>query len=84
MSKLVARCRAEGEAAFAPRFRRPKSSPTVIGPDVVELMVAARKQLAPDGRAGADVNHRDPTGRCPTTPPPQRPPAGRPHQPRKR
>lgn len=55
MSKLVARCRAEGEAAFAPRFRRPKSSPTVIGPDVVELIVAVRKQLVECGLDGGPV-----------------------------
>ena len=30
VSRLVARYRAEGEAAFAPRSRRPKTSPTAI------------------------------------------------------
>ena len=30
VSKLVARYRAEGEAAFEPRSRRPKTSPTAL------------------------------------------------------
>jgi transposase InsO family protein len=46
--KLLARYRAEGEAAFEPRSRRPASSPTAIGPDAAELIIGLRKEL--DGR----------------------------------
>jgi transposase InsO family protein len=49
ISRLVARYRAEGEAAFEPRSRRPKTSPTAISPDVVELILRLRKQLAEQG-----------------------------------
>jgi transposase len=45
VSKLVARFRVEGEAAFVPHSRRPKTSPNATGPEVVELVVAVRKQL---------------------------------------
>jgi transposase InsO family protein len=46
---LVARYRAEGEAAFEPRSRRPKTSPTAISEDTVELIIALRKELAGQG-----------------------------------
>jgi transposase InsO family protein len=46
---LVARYRAEGEAAFEPRSRRPKTSPTAISDATVELIVALRKELAGQG-----------------------------------
>src|SRR5690242_7820350 len=49
VSRLVARYRAEGEAAFEPRSRRPKTSPAAISPDVVELIVGLRKELAGQG-----------------------------------
>jgi transposase len=49
VSKLVARYRAEGEAAFEPRPRRPKTSPGAIPDQAAELIVALRKE----------------TGRCP-------------------
>jgi hypothetical protein len=56
VSKLLARYRAEGEAAFEPKSRRPKASPTAIGPQVVELIVAVRKDLAGRGLdAGPDT-----------------------------
>ena len=45
VSKLVARYRAEGEAAFEPRSRRPKTSPTAIPEATVELIVRLRKEL---------------------------------------
>src|SRR5690348_9233011 len=35
-SKLVARYRAEGEAAFEPRSRRPKTSPKAIGAEIAD------------------------------------------------
>jgi len=46
---LLARYRAEGEAAFEPRSRRPKTSPSAISPDVVELITGLRKELAAQG-----------------------------------
>src|SRR3984957_7387742 len=49
VSRLVARYRAEGEAAFEPRSRRPKTSPSAIGPHATELIVRLRKELAGQG-----------------------------------
>jgi transposase len=49
VSRLVARYRAEGEAAFEPRSRRPKTSPTAISKDTVELITWLRKELAGQG-----------------------------------
>jgi transposase len=46
---LLARYRTEGEAAFEPRSRRPKTSPTAISDATVELIVALRKELAGQG-----------------------------------
>jgi transposase InsO family protein len=46
---LVGRYRAEGEAAFEPRSRRPKSSPSVTAPGTVELITRLRKELAGQG-----------------------------------
>ena len=47
--KLVARYRAEGEAAFEPRSRRPRSSPAAIGPAAQGLIVSLRKELDGQG-----------------------------------
>ncbi len=56
VSRLVSRYRAEGEAAFEPRSRRPKTSPAAISQDVVDLMVRLRKELAGQGLdAGPDT-----------------------------
>src|ERR1700758_550943 len=56
VSRLSARYRAEGEAAFEPRSRRPKTSPAAISQDVVDLMVWLRKELAGQGLdAGPDT-----------------------------
>jgi transposase InsO family protein len=56
VSRLVARYRAEGQAAFAPRSRRPKSSPAAISDEIAELIVALRKELAGQGLdAGPDT-----------------------------
>jgi hypothetical protein len=53
---LVARHRAEGEAAFEPRSRRPKRSPRALPSSTVELIVALRRRLAGEGLdAGADT-----------------------------
>ena len=49
MSRLLARYRAEGQAAFEPRSRRPRSSPTAIGGEVVDLIVRLRKELTDAG-----------------------------------
>jgi transposase InsO family protein len=46
---LLARYEAEGEAAFEPRSRRPKTSPSAISPDTVELITWLRKELAGQG-----------------------------------
>jgi transposase InsO family protein len=56
VSKLVARYRAEGDAAFEPRSRRPKRSPTATDPTVVSLVCELRVRLAAQGLdAGADT-----------------------------
>jgi transposase InsO family protein len=49
VSRLVARYRAEGEAAFEPRSRRPKTSPTALDPDTVDVIVRIRKELTDQG-----------------------------------
>jgi transposase len=46
---LLARYRAEGEAAFEPRSRRPKTSPGVTAPGTVELITRLRKELTGQG-----------------------------------
>jgi transposase InsO family protein len=54
--ELVARYREEGEAAFEPRSRRPKTSPTAMPAGTVDLIVELRKQLAEVGLdAGPDT-----------------------------
>jgi transposase InsO family protein len=56
VSRLVARYRAEGEAAFEARSRRPLTSPAAISQDTVDLIVALRKDLAGRGLdAGPDT-----------------------------
>jgi transposase InsO family protein len=56
VSRLVARYRAEGEAAFEPRSRRPKTSPTATSASTVELLVRLRKRLSEQGLdAGPDT-----------------------------
>ena len=49
VSRLVARYRAEGQAAFEPRSRRPGTSPSAAGPATVELITRLRKELAGQG-----------------------------------
>ena len=49
ISRLVARWHAEGDAAFEPRSRRPRSSPSATAPEVIELVVRLRKRLAEQG-----------------------------------
>jgi transposase InsO family protein len=47
--KLKARYEAEGDTALEPRSRRPKTSPTALGADLVDLIVRLRKELAEAG-----------------------------------
>jgi transposase InsO family protein len=47
--ELLARYRAEGEAAFEPRSRRPKTTPNAIPPETVDLIVRLRKELSDAG-----------------------------------
>lgn len=49
VSRLVARYRAEGEAAFEPRSRRPKTSPNAISAETGDLIISLRKDLAGRG-----------------------------------
>ena len=49
VTKLVARYRAEGDAAFEPRSRRPRTSPTAIPAEAVELIVNLRTELDEKG-----------------------------------
>jgi transposase len=54
--KLKARYEAEGEAALEPRSRRPKTSPSALSPEVVDLIVRIRKELTDAGLdAGPDT-----------------------------
>ena len=56
VSKLVARWRAEGDIAFQPRSRRPKTSPTALPTATVELIVELRNRLVTAGLdAGSDT-----------------------------
>ena len=49
MSRLLARYRAKGEAAFEPRSRRPKTSPNAISDHTADLIMRLRKELAGQG-----------------------------------
>ncbi|WP_235843596.1 IS481 family transposase, partial [Cellulomonas algicola] len=49
VSRLVARYRDVGDAAFEPRSRRPRTSPTRTAPEVVDLIVDLRSKLTADG-----------------------------------
>jgi transposase InsO family protein len=56
VSRLVARYRTDGEAAFEPRSRRPKTSPNAIGDQAADLIITLRKDLAGRGLdAGPDT-----------------------------
>ncbi|MFY9778848.1 MAG: integrase core domain-containing protein [Trebonia sp.] len=54
---LLARYEADGEAAFEPRSRRPKTSPSATSPDTAALIVRLRKELAGQG-LDAGPHHR--------------------------
>ena len=47
--ELLARYRAEGDAAFEPRSRRPHHQPTAIPAGTAELIIRLRRQLARQG-----------------------------------
>jgi transposase InsO family protein len=72
VSRLVARYRTEGDAAFEPRSRRPFTRPDATPPETVELVLALRRQLTTAGLdAGADTivwhlehHHRTTTSRA--------------------
>jgi transposase InsO family protein len=49
ISRLVARYRTDGDAAFEPRSKRPRSSPNATPRPVVERVLALRKQLTEQG-----------------------------------
>ena len=56
VTRLVARWRVEGDAAYQPRSRRPHTSPARIGDSVVELILRLRRELTAAGLdAGADT-----------------------------
>jgi len=56
VSKLVARYLAEGETAFQPRSRRPKSTPNQTPAPVIDLITQLRTQLTSAGHdAGPDT-----------------------------
>jgi transposase InsO family protein len=47
--RLLARYRAEGDAAFVPRSRRPRTSPTAVPAGVVDNVLAERDRLTRSG-----------------------------------
>lgn len=49
ISRLLQRYIAEGEAAFAPRSRRPKTSPTRLPQATIDLIIELRQQLSGKG-----------------------------------
>ena len=56
VSKLVARYRDEGDAAFEPRSRRPKTSPNATPEATIKLITEIRIRLTAHGRdAGPDT-----------------------------
>ncbi len=71
VSRLMARYREEGEAAFEPRSRRPKTVPRATPPAVVELVLRLRRELAAAGLdAGPEtiawhLAHHTTTRTCP-------------------
>ncbi|MEJ7635926.1 helix-turn-helix domain-containing protein [Aeromicrobium sp.] len=56
VSRLMARYRVDGEAAFEPRSRRPKTAPAATPATTVELIVRLRQDLSAAGLdAGPDT-----------------------------
>ncbi len=54
---LLARYRAEGEAAFEPRSRRPERSPRMISPELADLII--RQPPAIGGLADASARRTE-------------------------
>ncbi len=52
---LLARYRAEGDAALEPRSRRPRTSPRAISADTADLIVRFRKELTGQGMDAGPV-----------------------------
>ena len=76
--ELLARYRREGEAVFEPRSRRPDTNPNATPPEVVDLIIRLRKELADQGLdAGPDTicwhltHHHDTTCLLYTSPSPR-------------
>ena len=56
VSKLISRYNTEGETAFEPRSRRPRTSPDALDESVVQLILELRRRLAGAGLdAGPDT-----------------------------
>jgi len=56
VQQLVKRYEAEGEAAFLPRSRRPRTNPRAINPELEDLIIRLRKELSKKGLdAGAET-----------------------------
>ena len=49
ISRLVARYRLEGDAAFEPRSRRPHTSPTRLPQPIIDLIIELREKLSSKG-----------------------------------
>jgi hypothetical protein len=56
VSKLVARYRAEGEAAFIRRSRRPRTSSTRLSQTVIDLILELRQKLTASGLDAGPLN----------------------------
>jgi transposase InsO family protein len=73
--QLVQRYRAEGEAAYQPRSRRPHTSPQAVPIEVEDQIVRLRKELTRQGLdAGADTIRSHLTRRPPGAAPAEHPP----------
>lgn len=64
VSKLVTRYRAEGEPAFEPRSREPRTSPNATPAAVVEVIATLRRTLTAAG-LDAGPDNRVAPGRAP-------------------
>ena len=64
VSKLIARYNAEGEIAFEPRSRRPRTSPGALDPTLVKLIHELRTKL---DAAGLDAGQTPSPGTSTTT-----------------
>lgn len=55
ISRLMARYREEGEAAFEPRSRRPHSSPNATDQATVDLALRLRRELTEQGHDAGEL-----------------------------